>query len=242
MLNPMDSADKVEAATKALLNTGERTSAIYMMDEPENHLHPGQLKRFLEERVVVVDQQGNTIAPIVNYSVAANYLSGYQTQEYFEHLDTLSLPPMLVKGGRHMVFPVIGDSMYPTFNAKDYVLCREVQKGDWEYINDFTVCVVVSETYGLQLKRVKVRPREGFIRCKSDNRQHRSYNIELNEVLEIWRFEWRLTACADNVTENVFMKVDNLEDSVQDLRILVEGLMDKKELQRLLDLKSTKGE
>lgn len=181
-----------------------------------------------DEKVLVVDQEGNALAPIINYKVAASY-NGYQSQEYFEQLDTLSLPPMLVKRGRHMVFPVIGDSMEPTIQDKDYVLCKYIPKSEWQYINKSTVCVIVSTTHGLQLKRLTLEPHRQIIRCRSDNKRHLSYVLEWEEVLEIWQFEWRLTSCADDVTENVFEKVDNLEDAVQDLRVLVEGLIEQQE-------------
>jgi phage repressor protein C with HTH and peptisase S24 domain len=186
------------------------------------------------EKVLVLDTQGNTLAPIINFAAAASYLSGYDSQEYFEHLDTLSLPPMLVKGGRHMVFPVVGDSMADTFQAKDYVLCREIPSNDWEEIKPMTVCVIVSKSRGIQLKRLKVRHRDQTIRCKSDNRQHRSFNLDYDDVLEIWRFEWRLTANAENVGEKLYAKVDDLEDRLDDLRVFVEGMVDQEYLQQML--------
>ncbi|KUG06910.1 S24 family peptidase [Solirubrum puertoriconensis] len=180
-----------------------------------------------DTHVVTLDSAhaDNTAAPVYNVKAAANYLAGYDSQEQVEQLDVISFPRFMVKGGEHAVFPVIGDSMEPTFLAKDYVLCRKIPQSDWQYVNDLTVCVVVSKPHGLQLKRVKVRPDEHLVRCKSDNRRHHSFNLDFAEVVELWRFEWRLTANAENITEDIFLKVDRLEDNLEDLRQTFQSLV-----------------
>lgn len=179
-----------------------------------------------EPRVVALDHSANKSAIIFNVKAAANYLTGYDSQEPVEELDVLSLPKFMLRGHHHAVFPVVGDSMEPTFLAKDYVVCRFIPPQDWANIRDYDVCVIVSRAYGLQLKRLKIRPDEQLIRCRSDNRRHRPFNLDFSEVVEIWRFEWRLTASAENITEDLFKKVDALEDQVQDLRVVTEGVGD----------------
>jgi transcriptional regulator with XRE-family HTH domain len=183
--------------------------------------------------IVALDPNGNTAAPIYNIKTAARYITGYDSQERPEQDGILSLPSWLLKSGDHAVFPVLGDSMEPTFFAEDYVLCRFIDRAEWSNLGRQTVCVVVSHSRGVQLKRVTVRASDTLVRCKSDNRQHRSFSLDFDDVLELWRFEWRLTANAENVTETVFSKVDALEDDVSDLRSLIEQLIDAKELNKL---------
>ncbi|MCC3156470.1 hypothetical protein LJ737_04430 [Hymenobacter sp. 15J16-1T3B] len=192
-----------------------------------------QQQHIEEPRLVVPDQAANKAAIIFNVKAAANYLSGYDSQEPVEQVDVLTMPRFMLKGQHHAVFPVIGDSMEPTFLAKDYVVCRFVPPQDWASIKDFDVCVIVSKTHGVQLKRLKVRPAEHLIRCLSDNRRHRRFNLDFSEVVEIWRFEWRITASAENITEDLFKKVDALEDNVEDLRGALESIMSSANILRV---------
>ena len=175
----------------------------------------------------------NTEAPLYNLSTAASYLGSGLSQERAEPDGVLSIPTWLLKRGNYAVFPVIGDSMEPTFFAKDYVICRQLQPAEWLDFRPDNVAVIVTESRGLQLKRLSFRPAENLVRCKSDNRQHRSYNLELNEVLEVWRFEWRITASATNVTESFEDRMRHLEEGQEDMRFLLEQLMDPRELRRL---------
>ena len=184
-------------------------------------------------RVVAAAEGDNTGAPIYNLRTAANYKGLGLSQEHPEPDGIITLPSWLLRRGDHAVFPVIGDSMEPTFFAKDYVLCRFLPKAEWAHLREDTVAVVVSESRGLQLKRLTFRAGEEYVRCRSDNRQHPAYNLDLEEVFEVWRFEWRITANAHNPTEGLSERVSTVEDSLEDMRILLEQVLDRRELQRL---------
>lgn len=190
-------------------------------------------------RVLTVDHDENRAAPFYNFKTAASYLSGYNSQERPEPEGYLSMPRWLLKNGDYAIFPVIGDSMEPTFFSGDYAVCRAIHRGQWSELAADTVACIVSESRGLQLKRIKQRPAEHLIRCKSDNRTVPAFNLPMDEVLEIWRFEWRLSANASNLADTVFAKVDKLEDDVSDLRELLESVIDVKELKRLQSRKTS---
>jgi phage repressor protein C with HTH and peptisase S24 domain len=186
-----------------------------------------------EPRIVAIAEGDNTAAPLYNIRTAASYLGAGQSQERPEPDGVISLPNWLLRRGDHAVFPVVGDSMEPTFFAKDYVLCRFLPKPEWAHLREDTVAVVVSESRGLQLKRLTFRAGEEYVRCRSDNRQHPAYNLDLDEVLEVWRFEWRITANAHNPTEGLSERVSTVEDTLEDMRILLEQVLDRKELKQL---------
>jgi phage repressor protein C with HTH and peptisase S24 domain len=190
-------------------------------------------EKAIEPHVVAIAEGDNTAAPLYNIRTAASYLGAGQSQERPEPDGVISLPSWLLRRGDHAVFPVVGDSMEPTFFAKDYVLCRFLPKTEWAHLREDTVAVVVSESRGLQLKRLTFRPGEEYVRCRSDNRQHPSYNLDLDEVLEVWRFEWRITANAHNPTEGLSERVSTVEESVEDMRIILEQILDKKELYKM---------
>ncbi len=148
------------------------------------------------ERVLVTTQDtaGNVSIPVINRRAAANYLTGYKTQEYFEEMDAINLPTSFVRGKQFYALQVTGDSMEPTLHDGDYLICHLCERADWDYLNDGEVCVLVTDERGLQVKRIKNRLSNGYVTCLSDNKRHTAFNLTYNEVLEIWRVSWKLSA------------------------------------------------
>jgi len=146
--------------------------------------------------VVVVatqDTTGNTTVPLINHKAAANYLSGYDSQEWFEAQESLQLPSYMLRDGLCYAVQVSGESMEPTLYEDDWVICRLLDKSDYHYINDGHVYLVVSPNLGIQVKRVKNRLQQhGTIRCISDNPKHEPYELQESEILQLWKVEWHL--------------------------------------------------
>lgn len=176
--------------------------------------------------VVTPDVAGNRTVPIVNRKAAASYLTGYQTQEYFEELDVITLPAYLLRGsGQGLVIQVVNDSMEDTIFEGDYLICRLIERGQWHEINDFTVCVVVTDSRGVQVKRIKNRlQRDGLLRLSSDNRRYPSFNVFPDDIHQIWQVAFLLTANLPNRADTLYRKLDSLEDATTDLRELYEQL------------------
>jgi phage repressor protein C with HTH and peptisase S24 domain len=186
-----------------------------------------------EPHVVAIAEGDNTAAPLYNIRTAANYKGDGLSQERPEPDGIISLPKWLLRHGNYAVFPVVGDSMEPTFYARDYVLCRFLPKTEWDDLREDAVAVIVSESRGLQLKRLIFRMGEGYVRCKSDNQHHPYYQLDLDDVLEVWRFEWRITSSAHNPTEGLAERVSTVEDTLEDMRALLEQVLDKQEIRQL---------
>ncbi|WP_400192788.1 XRE family transcriptional regulator [Hymenobacter sp. B81] len=210
-----------------------------------NQTHPSKTKRTKNTqhteddkvRVLVVTQDttDNLVSPVINRKAAANYLTGYQTQEYFEHLAYASLPPLLMgtRGKQTAIMPIVGDSMEEKFRDGDYVACVRLEPHEWDSIRDLDCYVIVSHTYGIQFKRIKNRLKQlGFIRCRSDNRRYPSFNIEAEDIIELWRFVLHLSADASNPNENLYQKLEWVEDTTSDLRDMYEGLRAEVEAMR----------
>jgi phage repressor protein C with HTH and peptisase S24 domain len=215
-------------------------------ESPKNNFVYAAEQTPSEPKAYAVQEGENNGALLYNLPTAASYLGNGFSQERAEPDGIITMPTWLLRSGTYAVFPVIGDSMEPTFFAKDYVVCRFLQAADWEYLRDDTVAVIVTESRGLQLKRLRFRKGEleapNYFRCVSDNRLHQSYNIDLPEALEVWRFEWRITANDTNVTEGLNDRIARLEDGQDDLRRLVESMVDSKELRRLESLRNPMNE
>lgn len=193
------------------------------------------------ELYIQPDTKGNVQAPLINYKAAANYLAGYQSNEYYEELEAITLPKHMAKGAQPVKgFYLTGDSMEPTFYADDIAVCQQVPRGEWRLLKEETVAVVVSNSRGLQLKRVTVRPSLGTLRCQSDNPHSPVFDLSIDEdVLELWRFEWLLTKRCEKANQDLPEWRRHMENEVGDLRYLLEQVLDKKELQRIEALRTS---
>ena len=181
--------------------------------------------------VATPDVGGNRLVPIVNRKAAASYLSGYQTQEYFEELDAITVPAYLLRGaGQGLVIQAVNDSMEDTIFDGDYLICRLMERSQWLEIPDFSVCVVVTESRGIQVKRIKNRlGRDRLLRLSSDNPRYPSFNVLAGDIHQVWQVVFLLTANLPNRNDTLYRKLDNLEDTTTDLRELYEQLREEVE-------------
>lgn len=193
---------------------------------PEKTNHPEIIN-------INLDNGSGVVIPMIDQKAAANYLSGYTSQQYYNELAHTTLPAYMAKGGMHFWLQVKGDSMETTFYDGDWLLCEQIHRENWLDLKDFDVHVVVSNDRGVQVKRIKNRLKKGFIRCRSDNRAHKPYSLLYDDILEIWRVKWYLSNYMPNRNEDLFNKVDIIEENVEDLRSLTESLLKQvHELQR----------
>lgn len=178
--------------------------------------------------VATQDTSGNPTYTVVGHRAAANYLGGYQSQEYIENLGAVSLPRAIVGSGRQGIFfQIEGDSMTPKFHDGDWVACTLLDRSEWHQVRDSECYVVVSTTYGIQFKRIKNRLTEGFIRCQSDNHRHRPYNIAEEDLLQLFRFVLHVSPDDTNPEESLYQKVDHLEETTTDLRLMYEDMQQR---------------
>lgn len=180
-----------------------------------------------EPQVIHINQDNaaGIAIPMIDQKAAANYLSGYTSQQYYNELAYTTLPAYMAKGGIHFWLQVKGDSMETTFYDGDWLLCEQIKRENWLDLKDYDVHVVVSKERGVQVKRLKNRLKKGFIRCRSDNRAHKPYSLQYDDILEIWRVKWYLSNYMPNRNEDLYNKVDAVEENVEDLRALTETLM-----------------
>nr|WKN36412.1 S24 family peptidase [Tunicatimonas sp. TK19036] len=152
---------------------------------------PSKVKEVI--MVATQDTSGNVTVPLINHKAAANFMTGYQTQEFFEEQESILLPDYMIKDGQCYAVQVSGDSMEPTLLEDDWVICRLLDNNEYRTITDGGVYVVVSHDRGIQIKRLRNRLHQyGYIRCLSDNPKHEPFDIPENELLQIWKVEWHL--------------------------------------------------
>lgn len=217
-LEILNNAAKHFQMSSAYIVTG---SGNPFSDKATESGEPGEKK--VKEVIVVAtqDTKGNTTVPLINQKAAANYLAGYQSQEWFEEQENILLPSFMLKNGICYALQVNGDSMEPTLSEDDWVICRLLEPAEYSNMTDGNVYVLVSEQKGIQIKRVKNRLHQyGHIRCISDNPKHEPYELEESDLLQIWKVEWHLRSYLPESNHELVDIQDKLLNMEQEMRRL----------------------
>jgi len=140
---------------------------------------------------VAVDVLGADQVELVPVKAKAGYMNGYSDPEYIGDLPVVSFP-FLPKNRKHRMFQLEGDSMLP-MNSKSYVICSYLD--NWNQLEEGSKYVILTRQEGIVFKLVffKTLNKSILLLCSS-NTQFKPYELSMEEVLEIWKFEFHLTA------------------------------------------------
>lgn len=134
---------------------------------------------------VSIDESGKELIEFVNSQKAsAGYLNGLADPEYIEELPKFQLP--MLTEGTFRAFEIMGDSMLPikpgTIIIGEYV-------DNWRNVKNGETYVIVSDSEGIVYKRVqnKITDDGGTLLLKSDNLMYSPYEVNIEEVREIWK-------------------------------------------------------
>lgn len=138
---------------------------------------------FLERRrAQKMSSVGSTII-MVPVKAAAGYLAGYADPGFLDELNTFTLP--MLSAGNYRAFEIVGDSMLPTPSGS--VIVGEKVENLEEVKPQFTY-IVVSRKEGIVYKRVvKEKKSERQLTLVSDNPDYQPYQMDAEDVLELWR-------------------------------------------------------
>jgi len=133
---------------------------------------------------ITVDDNNDDLIEVVPVRAAAGYLVGYSDPEYIESLQKMKLPFMPT--GKHRAFPIRGDSMPPCKDGS-FVVGKFVER--WQQIKDGKTYIIITKSEGIVYKRVtnKIIP-NGYLELHSDNPIYETYNVLIEDVLEVWEF------------------------------------------------------
>lgn len=141
---------------------------------------------------ISVNENNEELIEIVPQEASAGYLGGYDDPEYIEQLQKFNLP--FLPTGTHRAFPIKGDSMLPV-KSGSFIVARYVS--DITDIKSGKTYIVLTQQDGLVYKRVYDQSEDnGTLLLKSDNRDYHPYEVNINEVLELWEF-----TCSINTQE-----------------------------------------
>ena len=159
----------------------------------------------------------NNLIHFVPVKAAAGYLAGYADTEFIDELNTFTLP--MLAGGNYRAFEIIGDSMLPTPSGSVIVGEKINSLDDAKSSNAF---IVISRSEGIVYKRVEKSNRnKSKITLVSDNPSYQPYQVNAEDILELWQAQMVITKVASQQRWDVNQLaslVSNLQEQVTVLK------------------------
>lgn len=201
----------------------KKTKIIYQ-DDVENASHNvSEIKKIYTDNtptVITVDSNDKDNIVLVPYKLKAGYLEGYNNPDFIKKLPTFRMPGL--NNGIFRMFEIEGNSMFPTFPSRSYVVCQFVE--NWiTGIKDGRVYAIISnEVEDGVIKRCvnKIKKYNNLI-VKSDNRRnYPSQNINPESIKEVWEFKLHLNFNVPDPAD-IYDQLYDLQGEVSSLKEIV---------------------
>lgn len=157
------------------------------------------------------------IIHFVPVKAAAGYLSSYADSEFIDELNTFTLP--MLTGGQYRAFEIVGDSMLPTPSGS-IIVGEKVES--IEDVKNGQAFIVVSKNEGIVYKRIQKNNRaKNKITLESDNPAFQPYQINTEDILELWQAQVVIAKVASQQRWDVGSLanlVNNLQEQVSTLK------------------------
>ncbi|MEO6539312.1 MAG: XRE family transcriptional regulator [Ferruginibacter sp.] len=171
------------------------------------------LQKRRQQKMMVADRN---IIHFVPVKAAAGYLAGYADNEFIDELNTFTLP--MLSGGNYRAFEIIGDSMLPTPSGS-IIVGEKVE--NVEEVKNNTAYIVISRNEGIVYKRVVKTNRSKKVSLVSDNPAYQPYQINSEDILELWLAQVVIGKIAQQQrwdVNSLANLVNNLQDQVSTLK------------------------
>ena len=172
---------------------------------------------------ITVDKDGNDNLELVPIHAQAGYAVQHNEAVFVQDLPRYRVPGF--EHGKYRAFEVAGDSMEPTLNHRDIVLCSYVD--NWRLLVPDDMYVVVT-TQSVMLKRIRQRitDLDSEVLLHSDNSHRRPYPLDVADITELWRVRGYLSTYLPTAPD---VTVERLWEVIEALGF------DKGEVRRHLD-------
>jgi len=181
----------------------------------ESELNTDKFKRGKEILAITVGDDDRENIELVPEKAAAGYTAGFADPEYIKELPKFRLP-FLASNATYRAFEITGDSMLPilpgTIIIGGYV-------DDVRDIKNGKTYILVTKSDGIVYKRVfNYISDNGKLFLVSDNRQYSPYQIDAEDVLEIWSSKAYISVEFPDADEKPDMSTEHLASMVLDLQ------------------------
>lgn len=165
---------------------------------------------------ITVDPEGRENIEMIPQKAAAGYLNGYADPEYLEELPKFRLP-LLASSGTYRAFEISGDSMLPL--EEGTVIIGKYTESVNDLKNNKTY-ILLTSSEGIVYKRIQLdHLRDGKLILLSDNTHYKPYEVEVNNIVEIWEAVMYISG---NFPESPFtgerIQLEELKNIVLDLQ------------------------
>lgn len=162
----------------------KKLSAVYLSQLEQGidiDISGGKL-RVLATTINSENEENIELVPV---KAKAGYTAGYGDPDFIKVLPTFQLP-FLDKNKKFRTFQINGDSM-PPVSDQSWVTGEFIQ--NWRTIKDGYPYLIVTENEGVVFKIVykQFDKNQSLLLC-STNPIYKPYEININEVLEVWKF------------------------------------------------------
>ncbi|SMO73035.1 DNA-binding transcriptional regulator, XRE-family HTH domain [Saccharicrinis carchari] len=179
-------AEYFHLSIDALLRYNLQALSEFQLTQIEDGFDVDVTGKKLRLLTISVDSQGDENIEIVPLKAQAGYTNSYGDLDFIGSLERFSLP-FLPKDKTYRTFQIRGDSMLPVPEGA-WVTCSYLE--NWEEIKDGTPCIVVTRDEGIVFKLLyKQLQKKQSLLLVSTNRDYKPYELSINKVLEIWKFE-----------------------------------------------------
>ncbi len=181
----------------------------------ESDLIVSKFKRGKEVLAVTVNNEGRENIELVPQKAAAGYLNGYADPEYIQELPRFNLP-ILPQNATYRAFEIVGDSMLPILPGT-IVIGSFIE--DVRDVKNGKTYVLVTRTDGIVYKRVfNYINDNGKLFLVSDNRQYAPYQMDVEDVLEVWAAKAYISVQFPDSNEKNEVSTEQLASIVLDLQ------------------------
>jgi len=164
-------------------------------------------------KVVTVDSSENDNMVLVNAKAAAGYPQNIQDTSWYKQLPAFDLPLPEFRNATYRGFQVEGDSMLPNLQPGEWVLAKAVEGLD--DLNPNKMYVVVLHDAVL-VKKIEKLPGNSKILLISLNEIYPPYEIEAEQIQELWQVSSKITFGVDATTEKGLLR--QLQESMEELK------------------------
>ena len=172
---------------------------------------------------ITVDKDGNDNLELVPIPAQAGYAVQHNEAVFMKDLPRYRVPGF--EHGKFRAFEVSGDSMEPTLNHRDIVVCSYVD--NWRLLVPDDIYVVVTDE-SVMLKRIRHRITDlaGEVMLHSDNSHRRPYPLDATEITQLWRVRGYISSYLPSAPD---VTIERLWEVIEQLGF------DKGEVRRHLD-------
>lgn len=165
---------------------------------------------------------GNFV-PLVDNTVKADYLHKSDSPEFLETLGMYRIPGY--EKGNFLIFAVEGDSMEPTIQEGDKLICSPLE--DKRPLVEGCIMVVVTEN-DIVVKRVfHKRDQNDTYLLKSDNPHYHAMSVPKAEVKKLWKVEAKITNGFVSESPHKLNRLEKMEQELQEVKSRLTELVGK---------------